>query len=138
MAVKRFSGSFKTRTDILDNITPNNVVQPNVSVPAGEWKPSNWLPVIWQGESSQDNFVISGGKILCLTTEGRLCPARYRWLGENSNATTDVAIVYTQLDVDQGTVNVTTGEAVTQVEVNAGGTVSMAQFAQGIIDRGLI
>tara|TARA_B100000029_G_scaffold242531_1_gene239802 strand:- start:507 stop:1973 length:1467 start_codon:yes stop_codon:yes gene_type:complete len=138
MAVKRFSGSFKTRTDILDNITPNNVVQPNVSVPAGEWKPANWLPVIWQGEASQDNFVISGGKIVCLGTDGRVIPARYRWLAENSTAVNDIAITYTQLDVDQGTVDVTTGVAVTQAAVNAGGTVTMAGLATALLDRGLV
>ena len=137
MAVKRFSGSFKARTDILDNITPNNVVQPNVSVPAGEWKPANWLPVIWQGEASQDNFVISSGKIVCMTTEGRVVSARYRWLAENA-AAGDTALTYTQLDVDQGTTNVTTGSAVTQAEVNAGGTVTMTALADGLLDRGLV
>lgn len=138
MTVKRFSGSFKSRTDILDNITPNNVVQPNVSVPAGEWKPANWLPVIWQGEASQDNFVISSGKIVCMTTEGRIVSARYRWLAENSTAIADVAITYTQLDVDQGTINIETGEAVTQAKVSGGGTVSMAELATGIVSRGLV
>lgn len=136
MTVKRFSGSFKSRTDILDNITPNNVVQPNVSVPAGEWKPCNWLPVIWQGEASQDNFVISSGKVVCMTRTGRLCSARYRWLGENG-AAADVALTYTALDVEQGTINITTGAPVTTGDV-AGGAVTMAEFAEAIVSRGLV
>ena len=59
MAIKRFSGSFRTRDDVFDNITPNNMVQPKVSHPAGEWKPAAWLPVKWKGEASKDYFVIS-------------------------------------------------------------------------------
>ena len=77
MAIKRFSGSFKTRTDVMDNITPNNVVQPNVSVPAGEWKPAAWLPIVWTGDASKDSFVISSGKVVGFDLEGRVVPAGY-------------------------------------------------------------
>ncbi len=47
MSIDRFQTRFKTRSDLMDQITPNNVVQKEVSVPAGEWKPADWLPVIW-------------------------------------------------------------------------------------------
>ena len=66
MAIKRFSSTFKTRNDVMDNITPNNVVQPHIANPAGEWKPARYLPVQWTGEASKDAFVISSGKVVCL------------------------------------------------------------------------
>ncbi len=87
MSVKRFSGTFKTRTDILDNITPNNVVQPNVSAPAGEWKPAAWLPVQWQGEASQDYFVISSGKVVGFDMEGRVVPMKWKALSRSAGVT---------------------------------------------------
>ena len=134
MTVKRFSGSFKTRTDILDNITPNNVVQPNVSVPAGEWKPANWLPVIWQGEASQDNFVISSGKVVCMTKQGEIVPARYRFIAMTPGAAaTDVVITYSALDVAQGTIDIETGVAVTAAK-----TVTFLEMAVAVLARGLV
>jgi len=133
MAVNRFQGSFKTRSDILDNITPNNVVQSNVSAPAGEWKPCAWLPVIWRGDASKDSFVISSGKIVSMTSEGRICPARYRWLAENA-AKGDVAITYTQLDVDHGTIDVRTGERLTAVPAAA---ITCFDLAKALVQRGL-
>ena len=68
MAISRFQSAFKVRTDMMDNITPNNTVQMNASVPAGEWKPASWLPVIWQNEASKDYFTISSGKVVSSAT----------------------------------------------------------------------
>ena len=134
MAVKRFSGSFKTRTDILDNITPNNVVQPNVSVPAGEWKPAAWLPVQWQGEASKDFFVISSGKIVCMDNTGRIVPARYRWFSDGTNAANDdVILSYTADDVTAATEDITTGSPVTAAK-----DVTTLEFCTAVIERGFI
>src|SRR6056300_659792 len=75
MAISRFQSAFKVRTDMMDNITPNNTVQMNASVPAGEWKPASWLPVIWQNEASKDYFTISAGKVVAFDATGRIVPA---------------------------------------------------------------
>ena len=75
MAISRFTSRFKTRTDIMDSITPNNVVQSNVSVPHGEWKPASWLPVVWQNEKSKDYFVMSSGKVVSFDASGRVVPS---------------------------------------------------------------
>ena len=72
MAISRFQSSFKVRTDLMDNMTPNNVVQREVSTPAGEWKPAAWLPVVWQNEKSKDYFTISSGKVVSFDASGRV------------------------------------------------------------------
>lgn len=134
MAIKRFSGSWKTRTDILDNITPNNVVQPNVSAPAGEWKPAAWLPIQWQGEASQDYFVISSGKVVGFDQDGRIVPVRFRALGEDGNTTeATVAFAYTTDDVTHGTINIIDGEAVEAADV---GNVTVGALSDALMERG--
>ena len=134
MAVNRFGGSFKVRTDILDNITPNVVVQPNVSVPAGEWKPVPWLPVEWQGEASKDGFVISAGKVVSLTTDGYVIPSGYRAMAlRHSVLVTTNIISYTQTDVDLRVQDVTTGEPVTEAK-----NVSATEVVQALMARGIL
>lgn len=131
MAIKRFSGSFKTRTDVFDNITPNNVVQPNVSVPAGEWKPAAWLPIVWTGEASKDSFVISSGKVVCFDRQGRIAPAGYKKIVEAAGLT-DVVLTYTSADVAAGVINLATGVTCTAT------TVTLQALVQGLLDRGLV
>ena len=134
MAVNRFGGSFKVRTDILDNITPNVVVQPNVSVPAGEWKPVPWLPVEWQGEASKDGFVISAGKVVSLTTDGYIIPSGFRALAlRNAIAATGTVLAYTATDVELRVQDVTTGEPVTEAK-----TVSATELVEALMSRGII
>ena len=139
MAVKRFSGSFKTRTDVFDNITPNNIVvtpSGGIAVPAGEFKPANWLPVAWQGTASQDYFVISSGKVVSLTSQGEVVPSGIRLKAEGltgGSDTTSTLITYTANDVTAGTVDIRTGEA-----VSAAGAVTLGEFATGLIERGLV
>ena len=75
MSIDRFESRFKNRSDLMDQITPNNVVQANVSVPAGEWKPAGWLPVVWQNLRSKDYFVMSSGKVVSFFADGRIVPS---------------------------------------------------------------
>ena len=149
MAIKRFSGSFRTRDDVFDNITPNNMVQPKVSHPAGEWKPAAWLPVQWKGEASKDYFVISSGKVVSLTSDGRVVPSGLRkrlaanggalTLTDNSNTKTlteigsETFITYTANDVKAKTEDLTTGSAVTAAK-----TVTVGDACEAIINRGLV
>ena len=98
MAIKRFSSTFKTRNDVMDNITPNNVVQPHIAVPAGEWKPARYLPVQWTGEASKDAFVISSGKVVCLDTTGRVSDMNLKTICANA-AFGATVITYDSTDV---------------------------------------
>ena len=125
MAIDRFVGPFKSRTDILDNITPNNVVQPNVSVPAGEWKPAAWLPIVWTGEASKDSFVISSGKVVAFDGEGRIVPA---------GMALATSLAYTSADVAHGTIDLTTGAPVTAPATYLAADVDAALVARGLSD----
>ena len=135
MAVKRFSGTFKTRNDVFDNITPNNIVvtpSGGIAVPAGEFKPANWLPIVWTGTASQDYFVISSGKVVSMTSQGELVPSGIL-LTSQAAASGGTVITYTAADVTAGTIDITTGEA-----VQAAGARTLLQMANGIIERGLV
>jgi len=154
MAIKRFSSTFKTRNDVMDNITPNNVVQPHIAVPAGEWKPARYLPVQWTGEASKDAFVISSGKVVCLDATGRVADmcikAACQQIKSGGNvattsfsadisvgglpggASTHSIITYDSTDVAYGVYSIATGEAA------AAGTLFIDQIAQGLLDQGLV
>lgn len=135
MSVKRYTGTFKVRDDVFDNITPNNVVQApsgGVSSPAGEWKPAAWLPIVWTGDSSDDSFVISSGKVVSFDSEGRICPSGYRHV-DRVGTITDTWITYVAADVAAGVINITTGDPVT-----AAVAYTCAQVATALLDRGLV
>jgi hypothetical protein len=111
MAISRFSSRFKTRTDLMDNITPNNVVQSNVSVPHGEWKPASWLPVVWQNEKSKDYFVISSGKVVSFDSSGRVVPSGLlRRCLDVGDVDTTAIIDYDANDKAARVIDITTGE----------------------------
>ena len=137
MAISRFQSRFKSRTDLMDNITPNNVVQMNASVPHGEWKPANWLPVVWQNEKSKDFFTISSGKIVSLDASGRVVPSGILRKCLDATAETDVILTYTQNDVDARVINITTGEFVTSSDiVGAAAQITLREFVEAVIANG--
>lgn len=131
MAINRFSGSFKTRDDVFDNITPNNMVQPKVSHPAGEWKPAAWLPVQWKGEASKDYFVISSGKVVSLDASGRVVPAGLR----KKSVAADAIFTYTADDVKAKTEDIRTGEPLLS---NATMLVTLEAFCTAVLERGWV
>lgn len=132
MAISRFQSAFKVRTDMMDNITPNNTVQMNASVPAGEWKPASWLPVIWQNEASKDYFTISAGKVVAFDSTGRVVPAGLlRRLIEGGR--NDDFIVYTTEDVKAKVIDITTGDFVA-----AAGPVSNQAAMEAVISHGWV
>ncbi len=135
MTVKRFDASFNTRDDIFDQITPKNVVQTNVSAPAGEWKPADWLPVEWTGTASLDAFVISSGKPVAYDLTGRIVPAGLAIVIANAAAVGGTFITYTSTDVSYGVVDVRTGLALT---TGAVGAVTFAELSDALLDRGLV
>jgi len=142
MAIKRPNVSFKTRNDVFDSITPNCVVQPDVAVPAGEWKPARYLPVQWTGEASKDGFIISKGKIVCFDNTGRVADMYFKAkaaaiaaaaTGANtSNTVAATMVTYDSTDVEFGVHSIATGEAA------AAGVVSLEDVAQGLLDQGLV
>lgn len=109
MAISRFTSRFKTRTDLMDNITPNNVVQANVSVPHGEWKPASWLPVVWQNEKSKDYFVISSGKVVSFDSSGRVVPSGLLRRCLDATGHNTVIIDYDANDKAARVIDITTG-----------------------------
>lgn len=140
MAVKRFSGSFRTRDDVFDNITPNNIVVAptgGVAVPAGEFKPADWLPVAWQGTASKDYFVIGSGKVVSMTKRGEICLGGLRAIIDSGTAAVgDTLLTYTSGDVEAKTKHIATGVEVESTDV--GVAVTLAAAATGLIDRGLV
>jgi hypothetical protein len=130
MAISRFQSRFKTRTDLMDNITPNNVVQMNASVPHGEWKPASWLPVVWQNEKSKDYFTISSGKVVSLDGAGRVVPSGLRKVVANA-AIDGTVLTYTSDDVKARVIDITTGQFVTAAK-----TVDLEAFVHAIIGHG--
>jgi len=130
MAVKRLNTQFKTRTE-LDNITPNYTYQMNVSAPAGEWKPAPWLPIEWKAEAIEDYFVISGGKVVSLTSDGYIVPAGYKDMAYGSEVVGATLITYLQRDVDMGVIDITTNVAVAAAKV-----VTLTQLASAILANG--
>jgi hypothetical protein len=132
MAISRFASRFKTRTDLMDNITPNNVVQSNVSVPHGEWKPASWLPVVWQNEKSKDFFVISSGKVVSFDSSGRVVPSGLlRRCLDAANVNTAAVIDYDANDKAARVIDITTGEFVAGPK-----DVTLRGFMQAAIGNG--
>lgn len=131
MAIKRPNVSFKTRNDVFDSITPNCVVQPEVAVPAGEWKPARYLPVQWVGEASKDGFIISKGKIVCFDNTGRVADMYFKAKCAAS-AVGDTVVTYDSTDVEFGVHSIATGEPA------AAGVVLLEEVAQGLLDQGLV
>ncbi len=135
MSIDRFQTRFKTRSDLMDQITPNNVVQKEVSVPAGEWKPADWLPVVWQNTRSKDYFVMSSGKIVSFFADGKIVPAGL--LARAVGATTKNAeiIKYGEMDVAARVVDIRTGKFVVEEDI---GTVTLEDFVLALRDNGFI
>ena len=129
MAISRFQSRFKTRPDLMDNITPNNVVQMNASVPAGEWKPASWLPVVWQNDRSKDYFVISSGKVVSFDASGRIVPSGLIRLAE-ATGNAQAFITYTSEDEAARVVGVD-GDF-----VQAGDSLTLEGFCDAVIARG--
>jgi len=131
MAISRFQSRFKTRTDLMDHLTPNNVVQMNASVPHGEWKPAAWLPVVWQNERSKDYFVMSAGKVVSLDGAGRVVPSGLLRRALNANLLTDTILEYTANDVAARVIDIRTGAFVTDADA-----VTLQEFATAIVASG--
>lgn len=135
MAISRFQSRFKTRTDLMDHITPNNTVQMNASVPHGEWKPAGWLPTLWQNEKNKDYFVMSSGKIVSLDASGRVVPSGLLRRALDAANTAAAMLTYTGNDVEARVLDIRTGDFVQTLDL---GDVTLAEFAIAIVEAGWV
>lgn len=139
MTTKRYDANFRLREDILDSITPNVEVQPQIRNPAGDWKPADWLPVQWTSSNvsaGEDAFVCSWGKAVAFDSTGRLVPAGLRTALGGNGATSVIAgtvLTYTADDVSWKVTDLVTGVAVT-----APVTYNGEQVCDALIERGLV
>lgn len=132
MTVKRTNANFRLRNDVLDQITPKNVVQPDIRAPHGPWRPAAWLPVVFTKTNIQvgeDAFVCSSGKVVAMDTESYLVPAGQKLLLKAGAG----ALVYTARDVEWGVTDLVTG-----AEVAAPVSYTSIEVAEALIERGLV
>jgi hypothetical protein len=136
MTATRYSARHNVRTDLWDSITPNNVVQRDVSAPHGEWKPAPWLPTVFTKSNvgaGTDAFVISSGKVIAMDRQGYIVPAGLRAAFAKTAATT--VLTYTSTDYDWGVVDLTTGA---RYGTNGTTTYNAGQVALALLERGLV
>jgi len=76
--------------------------------PSFEFQPAKWLPVQFWDKHFENWIVVMPGKIVALDQDGFVMPGQY---ADGVAASTTVA--YTANDVAAGTIDITTGEAVT-------------------------
>lgn len=139
MPVTRFNSNFRLRSDVLDQITPKNLVQRDISAPNGKWKPAAWLPVQFTKDNIQagsNAFVISSGKVVAMDTESRIIPAGLirTWSpAVTAGLAAATILTYTATDADWGVIDLVTGAAVT-------GAVSYTglDVAEALVERGLV
>ena len=132
MAISRFQSSFKVRTDLMDNITPNNVVKEKFQHLLVSGEPAAWLPVVWQNEKSKDYFTISSGKVVSFDASGRIVPSGL--LRKCLAAAHDGKVLsYSANDVAARVIDITTGKFVTGAK-----DVTLTQFIAAILDSGWV
>lgn len=92
-----------------------------------------WLPVTRWDEEEKAWFVISTGKVVSETSDGRLVLSGYRKLWNSLIGVGTAAITYTANDVTNKTMDITTGAAVA-----AATTYTEAEITAALRERGLI
>src|SRR5574343_1233484 len=76
--------------------------------PAFPFKPAAWLPVQFWDKHFENWNVVMPGKLVSLDPMGRVMPAEY--------GATSASVTYSANDVTAGTIDITTGEAVTSAK----------------------
>jgi len=116
--------------DRMGRITPN-VEWSESHRPHFESMPAPWLPVQRKEEEIEYYIVVSSGKVVAESREGHVVPAGLRkaWnVAAGSNT-----LAYTATDVTEGTIDLTTGVAVTGAV-----TYTQTQLTTALRQRGLI
>jgi len=105
-AVGQYSGNHKP-WDHVGNILPD-IEHCEGERPSYEFQPAKWLPVQFWDKHYENWNVIMPGKIVGLDQDGYVMPAEYC-----AGIVTGTTVAYTASDVTAGTVDITTGVAVT-------------------------
>lgn len=116
--------------DHVGNITPRVEYCESVR-PHGEWLPADWLPVDRFDKYYEVYKVVSAGKAVSLTRDGRLVPAGYK--AKFAVGSGDV-ISYTSADITEKTQDILTGAAI----LSTAGTRTRATVTAALIERGLL
>lgn len=127
---------FRVRSDVFSSITPPPWVQENTVRPHGEWKPAQWLPIVFtksDRDQGEDAFVISAGKVVAFDRQGALVPAGLR--GAFNKTTATVVLTYTADDFEWKVKDLTTG---LPYAVNGTTTYTALQVAIALVERGLV
>lgn len=129
MVSQQYSARHRT-WDHVGNVTPA-VEYCESDRPHGEWMPADWLPVARYDKYYEVWKVVSAGKAVALTRDGRLVPAGLK--AKFAVGSGDV-ITYVQADIDERTEDLLTGSPV----VTLGSTRTRAAISAALIARGLL
>lgn len=126
-----YSATFKT-WDHVGNITPN-VEYSEAVRPHGEYIVADWLPVGRYEKHYENYFVVSAGKIVAFDRTGCVVPAGLKVAFATASGD---QLTYAAADVTEGTIDLTTGVAVTAAGGYTRAELSTALIARGLIDAG--
>jgi len=114
--------------------TGYNVPEPEHSesqYPAAELKPADWLPVGRYDKKFEVYAVCAAGKVVAVDREGRAVPAGLKRTFEAAGGST--ILTYVAADVTEGTIDLTTGVAVTSATTYDQTAVTAALRLLGLI-----
>ena len=120
-ALGRYNPNHKV-WDHVGNLIPD-IGHSEGQVPAIELKVASWLPVQFFDKHYENWMVVMPGKAIALDPNGDAMPAQY-------GATTTPSVVYTQNDIDNGVIDVSTGLPVESIK-----TVALAKLT-GVKEAG--
>jgi hypothetical protein len=100
--------------------------------PHAELKPASWLPVLRQDTKTEEYTVIAAGKVVAVDRTGRVVPAGLKLTFEAALGAT--VLTYAAADVTTGTVDLTTGSAVTSTTSYTQTQLTTALRARGLIE----
>lgn len=142
MAVNRFTANFKLRDDLIDSITPQAMINSEISASVGSYKPAAWLPIQFtksDRDQGTDAYVISAFKPVSLDRDARIVPAGMKTALGGNSATSVFAgtvLTYTTQDRDYGVIDLVTGVPVTGAVSYTGGAVAKALIERGLVREG--
>ncbi len=99
--------------------------------PSAELKPASWLPVVRYDKKVEEYTVIAAGKVVALDMTGAVVPAGLKLSFEAAGGST--VLTYVQADVDEGSIDLTTGVSVTAAVTYTQTEVTTALRARALI-----
>jgi hypothetical protein len=99
--------------------------------PNAERRPADWLPVVRYDKKVEEYTVLAAGKVVAIDKQGNLVPAGLKLSFEVAAGST--ILTYVTADVTEGTIDLTTGVAVTGATSYTQNEVTVALRARGLI-----